>query len=61
MYFTDYNQWLIKKSRYGAWDQRDEDFLQFIGDALAGLVQYGKREILCEFVLKELTGKPVLE
>lgn len=31
--------------------------MQFLGDALAGLIQYGKRTALCEFVVKELTGK----
>lgn len=38
MYFTNYEAWLQKKIWYGAQELRDEDYMEFIGDAMAGMV-----------------------
>lgn len=32
--------------------------MEFMGDAMAGMIQYGNRTDLCDFISKNVAGKP---
>ena len=61
IYFTKPKEYERKKKVMGARHLSDEDYLLFIGEAMAGQVQYGGRTALCEFIQDNVVDKPVEE